>query len=159
MTGKRHVVRVTIVGEEYAIRSDAPPDHTRAVAEYVDRAIRAVMHGSVVEPHKAAILAALQITDELFEATASARVIQGSMDALSDEVRRWLPPSKRGSTGVTAPVVGFADAVDDGGHALVDARDEPGEALADVLRRDLREWPEADYRGTSDAARRGDAGP
>ena len=37
MTGKLHLVRVNIVGEEYAIRSDAPPEHTRAVAEYVDR--------------------------------------------------------------------------------------------------------------------------
>ena len=48
MTGKVHVVRVNIVGEEYAIRSDAPPEHTRAVADYVDRAIRQIMHGSVV---------------------------------------------------------------------------------------------------------------
>lgn len=96
MTGRRNVVRVTIMGEEYSIRTDAPPEHTRAVAEHVDRAIRAVMHGSVVEPQKAAILAALQITNELFEATEAASVLTGAIDSLSAEVRRWLPPAKRG---------------------------------------------------------------
>jgi cell division protein ZapA len=154
------VVRVTIVGEEYAIRSDAPPEHTRAVAEYVDRAIRAVMHGSVVEPHKAAILAALQITDELFEATASSRVIEGNMDALSEEVRRWLPPAKRGASAVApSSVVGLADGGAGLGDEPEDARYEPADGLADILSRDLREWPAADRRARSDAARRGDAGP
>jgi len=100
MTGKVHVVRVNIVGEEYAIRSDAPPEHTRAVADYVDRAIRQVMHGSVVEPSKAAILAALQITNELFEANAASEAVVAEIDALGVEIRRWLPPAKRG-TGTT----------------------------------------------------------
>ena len=36
MSEKRHLVKVVIVGEEYSIRSDASPDHTRAVAHYVD---------------------------------------------------------------------------------------------------------------------------
>jgi cell division protein ZapA len=97
MTGKVHVVRVNIVGEEYAIRSDAPPDHTRAVADYVDRAIRQVMHGTVVEPTKAAILAALQITNELFEANAASEAVTADIDALGVEIRRWLPPAKRGT--------------------------------------------------------------
>ena len=100
MTGKLHLVRVNIVGEEYAIRSDAPPEHTRAVADYVDRAIRQVMHGSVVEPTKAAILAALQITNELFEANAASEAVTAELDALGVEIRRWLPPAKRG-TGAT----------------------------------------------------------
>jgi cell division protein ZapA len=97
MTGKLNLVRVNIVGEEYAIRSDASPEHTRAVAEYVDRAIRQVMHGTVVEPTKAAILAALQITNELFEANSASEAVIAEIDALGDEVRRWLPPAKRGT--------------------------------------------------------------
>jgi cell division protein ZapA len=95
MTSRRNVVRVTIMGEEYSIRTDEPPERTRAVAEHVDRAIRAVMHGAVVEPRNAAILAALQITNELFDATEAASALTGAMDSLSTEVRRWLPPAKR----------------------------------------------------------------
>ena len=96
MSEKKSSVRVTIVGEEYTIRSDASPAHTRAVAEHVDRAIRHVMNtATVVETHKAAILAALQITDELFRARAEADELSGTMRELSAEVRRWLPPAKR----------------------------------------------------------------
>ena len=99
MSDRRSVVRVTIVGEEYSIRSDASPEHTRAVAQYVDHAIRKVMNSAnVVESHKAAILAALQITDELFKARTSEEETAAAMRSLSEEVRRWLPPAKRGET-------------------------------------------------------------
>jgi len=97
---KRHSVKVVIVGEEYTIRSDASPEHTRAVAHYVDQSIKRVLHSSaVVENHKAAILAALQITDELFRARAATEAMDEAMDALSGEIRRWLPPAKRGESG------------------------------------------------------------
>jgi cell division protein ZapA len=98
----KQVVRVTIVGEEYSIRSEATPEHTRAVAAYVDDAIRRVLNsGGAVEPRKAAILAALQITDQLMEAEQAAQAVTGTLRSLSSEVRRWLPPAKRGDvTGV-----------------------------------------------------------
>ena len=96
MTDKRSSVKVTIVGQELTIRSDATPEHTREVAAYVDRTIRTIMNsGAVVESNRAAILAALQITDELFRARNAQLELNASMDALSSEVRRWLPPAKR----------------------------------------------------------------
>jgi cell division protein ZapA len=98
----KQVVRVSIVGEEYSIRSDATPEHTRAVAAFVDDAIRRVINsGGAVETRKAAILAALQITDQLFDAEHAAQSLTGTVRALSSEIRRWLPPAKRGDvTGV-----------------------------------------------------------
>ncbi|MFN8667272.1 MAG: cell division protein ZapA [Gemmatimonadaceae bacterium] len=100
MSDKKHLVKVVIVGEEYTIRSDASPEHTRAVAQYVDQSIKRVLNTSmVVENHKAAILAALQITDELFRARASAQSMDEAMDSLAGEIRRWLPPAKRGESG------------------------------------------------------------
>lgn len=97
MSSKKHVVRVTIVGEEHMIRSDAPPEHTRAVADYVDRTIRAITNSAslVVDPQRAAILAAMKITDELFSERAAHAELGGAIESLSGEVRRWLPPSKR----------------------------------------------------------------
>jgi cell division protein ZapA len=92
------VVKVRIIGEEYSIRSEAPPDRVRQVAEHVDGIIRQVMGGgAVVESHRAAILAALQITDELFKAREEATKVERSLDALGAEVRRLLPPAKRDS--------------------------------------------------------------
>ena len=93
----RSSVRVSILGDDYSIRTDAPAAHTRDVAAHVDRVIRQVMaSGTVVETHKAAILAALQITDELFRARADARKLGERTEELAAEVRRWLPPTKRG---------------------------------------------------------------
>lgn len=98
MTVRKHSVKVAILGEEYALRSDATPEHTRAVAEHVDGAVRQVMQsGTVVETHKAAILAALQIADELLRARASLAEMTEAVEQLSGEVRRWLPPAKRAS--------------------------------------------------------------
>ena len=97
MSAQKHSTRVTICGEDYTIRSDSPPDHTRAVAAYVDAKIAEVLESAaVVESHKAAILAALQITDELFEARKGQEEVAGAMQTLSGELRRWLPPAKRG---------------------------------------------------------------
>jgi cell division protein ZapA len=42
----RAVVKVRILGEEYTLRTEASPEHTRAVAEHVDRTIRAILSGS-----------------------------------------------------------------------------------------------------------------
>jgi cell division protein ZapA len=102
LSAKKHTARVTILNEEYAIRSDTPPEHTRAVAEYLDRAIRAVMATGVIESNKAVVLAALQITGELFEAKGAIASMNESIQTLSDYVRPLLPPAKRhtGSTPV-----------------------------------------------------------
>lgn len=98
MSAKKNVVRVSILNEEYSIRSDAAPEHTRAVAAYVDSTIRRVLDtGSVVETNRAAILAALQIAGELFEARNGGRAdLTERIQGLSAEVRRMLPPAKRG---------------------------------------------------------------
>lgn len=99
MTTKKaavNVVKVSILGDEYTIRSDATPEHTRDIAEYVDKVIRQIMAGGqMVESHKAAILAAISITGELFEAREGGYALSGSMQRLSNEIRPWLPPAKR----------------------------------------------------------------
>ncbi|MGI8401697.1 MAG: cell division protein ZapA [Gemmatimonadaceae bacterium] len=96
MTSKKTVVRVTILGDEYSIRSDVSPERTRAVAEHVDNVIKQTMRaGNIVEAQKAAILAALSITDELFDAREAGDALAGSMKQLSAEIRPWLPPAKR----------------------------------------------------------------
>ncbi len=99
MSEKRHVVKVRIQGEEYTLRTDEEPNHVVEVAAYLDRAIQRVAEASgVIESNRAAILAALQITDELFKLRESVEESEQAMRALSSEVRHWLPPAKRGET-------------------------------------------------------------
>lgn len=95
---KKNVVSVTIQGAEYTLRTETSPEHTRAIAEYVDQVISETMEsGARIESHKAAILAALRIAGELFEERAEAETLAAEMTALSDEIRPWLPPAKRSS--------------------------------------------------------------
>lgn len=101
MTGKKISVKVEILGESYAIRSEADPEHTRAVAQHLDRSIRQILaSGAVIEANRAAILAALQITSELFLEREANQSMTASMQELSGEVRRLLPPAKRGDGSV-----------------------------------------------------------
>lgn len=97
MSPTKQAVKVTIGGEEYSVRSDLPPEYTREVAAYLDAALKRVRDSlPMVESHKAAILAALAITDELFQARRGDRQIADRLGQLADEFTRMLPPSKRG---------------------------------------------------------------
>jgi cell division protein ZapA len=98
MSHPKQAVKVTIGGEEYSVRSDLPPEYTREVAAYLDAALKRVRDSlPMVETHKAAILAALAITDELFQARRDDRQVADRLTQLADEFARMLPPSKRGS--------------------------------------------------------------
>src|SRR5213082_931985 len=93
---KKHAVRVMIGGEEYTVRSDLPPEYTREVAAYVDHALKKVLAlGPIVETHKAAILAALDITNELFQTKKGEREVAARLAALADDMAKLLPPGKR----------------------------------------------------------------
>ncbi|MCE2940235.1 MAG: cell division protein ZapA [Gemmatimonadota bacterium] len=93
---RKALVRVTVGGEEYNLRTDASPDHTRAVAAHVDEAIRTISKAGVaIEQHKIAILAALQITDELLKERQVRAALEQDMAALIEEIRPLLPPAKR----------------------------------------------------------------
>jgi cell division protein ZapA len=96
MTAPKYSVKVSILNEEFTIRSDTPPDQTKAIADYFDTAARQVMHGShVVESNRAVVLAALRVTAELFEERQATSEMSASMREFADEMRRLLPPAKR----------------------------------------------------------------
>ncbi len=98
MTTRKNVVHLTIQGAEYTLRTESSPEHARAVGAYVEQVINETMDsGARIESHKAAILAALRIAGELFEARAQAESIATDMRSLSEEIRPWLPPAKRNS--------------------------------------------------------------
>ncbi|RKZ28191.1 hypothetical protein DRQ26_01620 [bacterium] len=60
-------IPVKIFNQELRIRTDEPPEYVREVARYLDSKIFEVVNSaSATSPTKAVILAALNITDELF---------------------------------------------------------------------------------------------
>ena len=93
---KRTSIRLTIVGDEYAIRTDETPERAQAAAQHVEKTIRMVQNaGGASDPRKAAVMAALQITDELFQERDAHAEFAERLRALSAEVKRMLPPGKR----------------------------------------------------------------
>ena len=98
MSTIKNAVRVIIGGEEFTVRSELPAEYTREVAAYLDAALKRVRDTlPMVESHKAAILAALAITDELFQARNGDREIADRLTAMADDLARLLPPAKRGA--------------------------------------------------------------
>lgn len=69
MNGEKKSIKVEIFGNEYFIKADekTDPDYIRIVATHVDEKMREISQtSSVISSTKIAILAALNITDELF---------------------------------------------------------------------------------------------
>jgi cell division protein ZapA len=98
VTTTKNAVRVVIGGEEYTVRSELPPEYTREVAAYLDAALKRVRDSlPMVESHKAAILAALSITDELFQARRGDREVADRLSSMANDLARLLPPAKRGN--------------------------------------------------------------
>ena len=61
------LVRVSIMGQEYPIRADADEEYIREIAAFLDERMRAIQQAEPSRPPlKIAILAALNLADELF---------------------------------------------------------------------------------------------
>ena len=96
MTGDYVPVKVSVADVEVTIRSEQPAEHSRAVAHHVDLAIRRIQDSAPhVDTGKAAILAALQIADELFRNKIDSERGTERLEQTMEEIRRMLPPAKR----------------------------------------------------------------
>lgn len=92
---QRHSVTVRIAGEEHVIRSNAKPEYTLKCAELVSGRIEDIRsRAGMLETHKAAILAALSLADELFQAQESSGKAGTALGAraatLTDRIERAL---------------------------------------------------------------------
>ena len=96
MSAEKTSVTVRIAGEEHTIRASAEPAYTRKCAELVDERIHQIrLQAGLIEGHKAAILAALSIADECFQAQDELdrvrRELADRAAALARRIRVALP--------------------------------------------------------------------
>ena len=63
-------IKITIFGQEYSVKAPADPTYIKKIAEYVDTKMREVQSGfsATQSSNRIAILSAMNITDELFNA-------------------------------------------------------------------------------------------
>lgn len=90
-------VKVTIGGQELLVSSEHPAEYTRRVAAHYDAALHAIRSAlPTVDAHRAAILAGLAVTDELFQAQVQDQNAAARIAAVTEELARMIPPAKRG---------------------------------------------------------------
>ncbi len=91
MSVQKTSVTVRIAGEEHTIRASAEPEYTRRCARLVDDRIHQIrMAAGLIEGHKAAILAALSIADELFQAQEEVERARAELAARIDRLADTL---------------------------------------------------------------------
>jgi len=93
----KKTVTVRIAGEEHSLRSHAEPEYTKECAAYVDKRIQEIKSQvGLLEGHKAAILAALSITDELFQARND---LEGHVENAAERVEKLAMQLEAGLEG------------------------------------------------------------
>jgi cell division protein ZapA len=80
----KNLVRVEILGREYTVKSDEGEERVRNIAEYVNRKIKEVSEGGqTVSTLNLAILAALNIANDYFEALEDKKIFFRTIEARS----------------------------------------------------------------------------
>jgi cell division protein ZapA len=87
----KNVLKVRIYGTEYAIRSQADVQYMKSVAEYVDSKMRDVDKNIQDESSfKVAILASLNIADELFKERGEKDALKRHLEEKINQINRLI---------------------------------------------------------------------
>ena len=85
------VVHLDIHGQRYAVRSELDPQYIAELASYLDDRMRAAAREiSTADPLRIAVVAALNLTDEVFRLRAERGGIEGQVLARTAEIERLL---------------------------------------------------------------------
>jgi len=95
MEEEKKKVTVDIFGNKYTIRGDADPDYIKELAQFVDRKMQEVVqHTPTISSYKVAILAAINIADELYrikaDSEAAKRFIEERTTSLITRIEEEL---------------------------------------------------------------------
>jgi cell division protein ZapA len=85
------VVHIDIHGQRYAVRSDLDPAYIGELAAYLDEKMRlASIEIQSADSLRVAVIAALNVADELFRAVADGRGLEGRMLARAADIERLV---------------------------------------------------------------------
>jgi cell division protein ZapA len=85
------VVHVDIFGQRYAVRSDLDPQYIGELAAYLDDKMRAAAKElSSADPLRIAVIAALNISDEVHRARSEAAGTEDRLRARTAEIERLV---------------------------------------------------------------------
>ena len=81
-------VVISICGEEYTLVADETPSYMQKVGGYVSDKMTDVMNAAKVGRTDAAVLTAVNLTDELFKSQAAAEQLRGQIKGYLDEASK-----------------------------------------------------------------------
>ena len=88
---KSRVVHVDIHGQRYAVRSDLEPQYIGELADYLDEKMRmAAQELTSSDPLRVAVIAALNVVDELFRAQANTTVAAGELNSRAEVIEQLV---------------------------------------------------------------------
>jgi cell division protein ZapA len=91
MANPEGVTRIEIYDQTYQIRGEVDTEHIRSLAAYVDRKMREIADASkTVDSLKVAVMAALNIADELFQERDNSRKLDSIVYDKSLQCSRLL---------------------------------------------------------------------
>jgi cell division protein ZapA len=91
MTDSGRIVPVEIQGQRYPIRTALDPEYVGRLAAFVDERMRAAADSTPTgDSLRLAVLAALNIADELFRCRDTARTRDGQLAERTEELERLL---------------------------------------------------------------------
>jgi cell division protein ZapA len=91
MPDEGRVVAVEIAGQRYPIRSSLDPEYVARLATYVDEKMRAAADSSPSgDSMRLAVIAALNVADELFRCREANRTRNGELAERTQELERLL---------------------------------------------------------------------
>ena len=96
-------VVVNICGEELTFIAEEPSSYMQRVGAYVNDKMAEILDSSKVGRTDAAVLTAVNITDELFKAQAEADQLRGQIKGYLDEAGTPLPRRLAGGSAGSGP--------------------------------------------------------
>jgi cell division protein ZapA len=91
MSDENCVVQVEIFGQRYAVRSDLDSSYVGELAAYLDEKMQAASRElASAEPMRIAVIAALNLADEIFRARADSAGIEGRLRLRAAEIERLV---------------------------------------------------------------------
>jgi cell division protein ZapA len=91
--------KVVIYNQTYSLRSDHDPNYIQDLAEYVDKRMNEIARATMtVDSLRVAILAALQLTDELFQARKDLKLTEEEIADRSTKYAELLDQFLRADT-------------------------------------------------------------
>ncbi len=87
---EKQVLNVEIMGRAYQVRADAEPEYAQDLARYVEDQMRVISEKDTTDSLKVAVLAALNIANDLFEAQKAQKEQERQVAERADTLLRMV---------------------------------------------------------------------